>query len=275
MLFLSDTRVSNAGLVHLEALNKLRDITLTNTRVNEEGLKRLHRALPGLGWVDSDQPPFDYAGAEAANQILEKVKAGDLPGFSAIVEKNPAAVNFHSTGFYKNDDDHRMTALHFATRRGDLPMVKFLLAHGANVKTGNDCGDTPLHFALTVEIATALIAAGADVRAKGNCGNSPLHDARTKRAAASSAGSMKGFACWPKWAKRIPAAACGNTSKQSWRTSRPVARPKPFLRHPTIARRSGTGYPVQPAHKGSSWPGRRECPSHGPFCRHRRPHPCP
>jgi ankyrin repeat protein len=46
------------------------------------------------------------------------------------------------------------------------------------VNAKDDGGGTPLHFAVTKEIAELLIAEGADVNAKGDVnGSTPLHQA--------------------------------------------------------------------------------------------------
>ena len=61
--------------------------------------------------------------------------AGDLAGFQAVVAKNPAAVNLEwyggTTQCGRPNDD--MTALQLAARNGDLPMVRFLVEHGADL----------------------------------------------------------------------------------------------------------------------------------------------
>lgn len=54
--------------------------------------------------------------------------------------------------------------------------VKLLLAFGANVNYVNVGGNTPLHFAITVEIAQLLIDAGADINARNDDGNTAAEE---------------------------------------------------------------------------------------------------
>jgi ankyrin repeat domain-containing protein 17 len=168
---------------------------------------------------DQDHSWFDDAKAKANNRILEKVTARDLAGFKAVVEKNPAAVNLAWYGRLSKTrgPNDNMTALQLAARNGDLPMVQFLVEHGAELNVNRDMvgtpliiaakngslpivkvllehgaavktpdlsspdvwDDSPLSHAATKEIAAALIAAGADVCAM-SAGGTPLHHARDR-----------------------------------------------------------------------------------------------
>ena len=78
--------------------------------------------------------------------------------------------------------------MHVAAFNGDIAMVKFLLAHGADVHAQNAHGRTPLHEvgtrtdkpdrdARAVAVAKLLIAKGADVNAPDNDGWTPLDTA--------------------------------------------------------------------------------------------------
>lgn len=73
------------------------------------------------------------------------------------------------------------TPLQEAIRLNDLTMVKYLLLHGADVKTANAAGQTILLTAIQEnarpEIIAALIKAGADVNAADKQGRSPLQTA--------------------------------------------------------------------------------------------------
>ena len=50
-LYLKGTNISDAGLVHLEGLNKLYNLDLSRTRVGDAGLVHLRR-LPRLSMLD-------------------------------------------------------------------------------------------------------------------------------------------------------------------------------------------------------------------------------
>jgi hypothetical protein len=47
-LWLTNTQVSDAGLVHLQRLSGLKEISLKDTLVTDKGVAELQRALPGL-----------------------------------------------------------------------------------------------------------------------------------------------------------------------------------------------------------------------------------
>jgi ankyrin repeat protein len=69
--------------------------------------------------------------------------------------------------------------LHFAAQRGELEIVRQLMAEGRPVSEFDDLGFTPLHYATKeghVEVMKALIAAGANVNAhdERQIGNTPL-----------------------------------------------------------------------------------------------------
>jgi ankyrin repeat protein len=72
-----------------------------------------------------------------------------------------------------------MTALHWAARHGDVPMVALLLGGGANVKAVTRIGaHTALHVASEVgnaPVVGALLKAGSDPKAATTTGVTPLH----------------------------------------------------------------------------------------------------
>jgi len=67
-----------------------------------------------------------------------------------------------------------LTALHRAANRGDLAVVEALLAKGADVNARALAKQTPLHLAVTKEIAQLLISKGAQVEARDRWGRTPL-----------------------------------------------------------------------------------------------------
>jgi hypothetical protein len=47
-LGLNDTRVTDAGLSHLKALTKLKNLSIARSQVTDDGIAELSRSLPGL-----------------------------------------------------------------------------------------------------------------------------------------------------------------------------------------------------------------------------------
>jgi hypothetical protein len=67
-----------------------------------------------------------------------------------------------------------LTPLHRAANRGDLAAVEELLAKGADVNALALANQTPLHLAVTKEIAQLLISKGAQIEARDRWGRTPL-----------------------------------------------------------------------------------------------------
>ncbi len=73
------------------------------------------------------------------------------------------------------------TALHMATRRGNVPVAEALLDCGADGEARDKLGDTPLHRAVKcgkTEMVAFLLSRGADVHAEGKRGMTPWQVAR-------------------------------------------------------------------------------------------------
>ncbi|SPJ71723.1 related to ankyrin [Fusarium torulosum] len=68
--------------------------------------------------------------------------------------------------------------LYFSIAKGDVPVVKLLLEHGANIKGLKDSGFTPLHLCLraggSIELVKELVKAGADINVINDSGITPL-----------------------------------------------------------------------------------------------------
>ncbi len=92
-------------------------------------------------------------------------------------------MNLIEQGSNINWQDSRMegvTALHEASRKGNIEIVRYLLQKGADIHLKNYNGLSPLHIAAYCgenEIVRTLIAAGADVNAKAKDNITPLHTA--------------------------------------------------------------------------------------------------
>ena len=66
------------------------------------------------------------------------------------------------------------TALHLASERGNLMMVKFLINRGAQIEAKNNGGQNPLHYAYNPEVAKYLIDNGTEIESKDNYGFTSL-----------------------------------------------------------------------------------------------------
>ncbi|MDR1382842.1 MAG: ankyrin repeat domain-containing protein [Planctomycetaceae bacterium] len=81
----------------------------------------------------------------------------------------------------KSEDTNIQTKFLQAVEKGSLDEVKILVSQGADVKTPNNYGWTPLHVAAftnsNVDVFKFLIEKGADVNAKTNNGATPIHRA--------------------------------------------------------------------------------------------------
>ncbi|XP_043992944.1 ankyrin repeat domain-containing protein 1 isoform X2 [Gambusia affinis] len=77
-------------------------------------------------------------------------------------------------------DKLEATAVHWACRGGNLPALQLLLHQGAKFTSRDKLQSTPLHVAVRTghcECAEHLIHCGADVNARDRDGDTPMHDA--------------------------------------------------------------------------------------------------
>ena len=127
-----------------------------------------------------------------SKQYLEKIKSFLTPPpplVKAAMENDlEEARKLTGAGADLNAADNKgMTALHYASRLGNLALVRFLLEKGARLEAKNRSGATPLHCACgsrlpSMELLNCLIARGADLNAVDNQGHTPLiHSAAVYR----------------------------------------------------------------------------------------------
>ncbi len=105
-----------------------------------------------------------------AKDIHEAAIQGDVNKVKEIIQKEPDEVHAKDT--------QGRTALHRAAQKGNIEMVEFLIASGADMNAKDDNGRTPLIYALdfnNFDIANLLIEKGANVKIADNRGLVALH----------------------------------------------------------------------------------------------------
>lgn len=110
-------------------------------------------------------------------QLLDAAKAGDLDTVQRIVVANPHTVNCRDL------DGRHSTPLHFAAGYNRVPVVEFLLEHGAEVYASDKGGLVPLHNACSYghyEVTELLVKHGANVNVADLWKFTPLHEAAAK-----------------------------------------------------------------------------------------------
>lgn len=114
---------------------------------------------------------------DSESNLLEAAKAGDLDAVRRIVLNNPHTVNCRDL------DGRHSTPLHFAAGFNRVPVVQFLLEHGAEVHAADKGGLVPLHNACSYghyEVTELLVKHGANVNVSDLWKFTPLHEAAAK-----------------------------------------------------------------------------------------------
>ncbi len=110
--------------------------------------------------------------AALAGPIHDAVRAGDLAKVKALVAANPKIVN--------EKDARGRTPLHFASGAGNVEIVKFLIAGGADVKAADPDGFTPLHWAASagfLSLVDYILSHGGSAEGKSDTGGTLLYAA--------------------------------------------------------------------------------------------------
>lgn len=97
---------------------------------------------------------------------------GDLEKVKIIISRDHAQVNIL--------DNSDQSPLYYASAAGHTEIVKFLLAHGANIEAGNDKDETPLAKAARFnhyDTVKTLLEHGAETNCRDFLGRTPLHEA--------------------------------------------------------------------------------------------------
>jgi ankyrin repeat protein len=104
---------------------------------------------------------------EELSQLRTKVMNGDIESVKTIMKK-------HGINAF---DEEKMSALIWASYFGNMVILKWLIANGANVNHQDRGGTSALHICgqeQNCEVAQVLINSGADINIKDEHDNSPL-----------------------------------------------------------------------------------------------------
>jgi ankyrin repeat protein len=110
------------------------------------------------------------AGTSFGAEIHELAESGDLESLQVVLRDQPDLVNA------KNENGR--TPLHLACRGAYPEVVKYLVAHGADVNARDDYQSTPLHFAAyrnLTESMNVLLEGKADANLQDHSKATPLH----------------------------------------------------------------------------------------------------
>lgn len=128
--------------------------------------------------------------ADPPKNLFLAAKKGDLAAVRRAVEEDPTIVR-------KRLQEVGPTLLHYAAERGQVAVIDYLVAHGAEVDAGINSGGTALHEAAGRHQPAAverLIGLGADVNARGPAEFTPLHRVAMAPSAFSEPGERPGEA---------------------------------------------------------------------------------
>ncbi|XP_055716585.1 poly [ADP-ribose] polymerase tankyrase [Phlebotomus papatasi] len=119
----------------------------------------------------------DPPSADLEIELLEAAKTGDLMTVRRIILSHPEMVNCRDL------DGRNSSPLHFASGFNRVPVVEFLLKHGAEVHASDKGGLVPLHNSCSyghIEVTELLLKHGANVNVADLWKFTPLHEAAAK-----------------------------------------------------------------------------------------------
>lgn len=159
---------------NLQACRLLLSYNIDTTIVSLQGYTAAQLATENVLKILKD-PPSDTVDLEC--KLLEAAKAGDIETVRQIILGNPVTVNCRDL------DGRHSTPLHFAAGYNRVPVVEFLLEHGAEVHAFDKGGLVPLHNACSYghyEVTELLVKHGANVNVADLWKFTPLHEAAAK-----------------------------------------------------------------------------------------------
>ncbi|KAJ8361503.1 hypothetical protein SKAU_G00180280 [Synaphobranchus kaupii] len=183
-----------AGRLKLETVEDLHNILKLKRRRKARKV-RVHKPEPEPEAVPVvvDEDTFLKAAIENKLPVIEKYLAdGGDPNICDHFKRtalHQASSRGHveivkrlleAGALIENRDKLESSAVHWACRGGSLPVLELLLNEGANFRARDKLRSTPLHVAVRTghhECAEHLIHCGADINAKDRDGDTPLHDA--------------------------------------------------------------------------------------------------
>lgn len=158
---------------NVQACRLLLSFNIDTTIVSLQGFTAAQLATENVLKILKDPP--DTVDLEV--QLLDASKAGDLDTVQRIVLANEHTVNCRDL------DGRHSTPLHFAAGYNRVPVVEFLLEHGAEVHASDKGGLVPLHNACSYghyEVTELLVKHGANVNVADLWKFTPLHEAAAK-----------------------------------------------------------------------------------------------
>jgi hypothetical protein len=136
---------------------------------DDGGKDFLRMAAFGSNWFGKDG-----VFVSAVQSTIGQIRLNTSVSTSASVRDKEMAALAADRAAHPDVDPIGLTPLHRAANRGDLATVKALLEKGADVNARGLAKQTPLHLAVTKEIAQLLISKGAQIEARDRYGRTPL-----------------------------------------------------------------------------------------------------